>query len=227
MATFVLVHGAAGGGWVWRQVPSLLRAGGHEVYAPTLTGLGERAHLLSQEVDLYTHIQDVINVLEYEDLTQVVLVGHSYGGVVITAVAERIPERLIHLVYLDAVVLENGEAMGDLYDAAVREGLLEQVQTQGDGWRYPASELSEPRFTDHPFKTFTQPIDVKSPAAAALPHTYIFCTEKAEMGAVGQGIVRSAARAQAKGWQYYELNTGHHPMWTIPQELVDLFLGLV
>lgn len=115
MATFVLVHGATAGGWVWRPVPSLLRAEGHEVYTPTLTGLGERAHLLSPEVDLGTHIQDVVNVLEFERLSQVILVGHSYGGVVVTAVAERIPERLAQLVYIDALVPADGESVADLY----------------------------------------------------------------------------------------------------------------
>ena len=226
MATFVLVHGAGGGGWIWQPVRSLLRAEGHEVYTPTLTGLGERAHLLSPEIDLDTHIQDVVNVLEYEQLSQVILVGHSYGGVVITAVAERIPERLAHLVYLDAYVLENGEGLLDLYDAAFVDALSERVQTQGDGWRLPPDEPPDPRLTDHPFKTATQPIEVKSPAAAALPHTYLLCTDKAEMGRGAQGFIRSAARAQAKGWQYFELGTGHAPMYTMPQELVGLLHGL-
>src|SRR5438128_128006 len=105
MATFVLVHGAWHGGWCWKRVTPLLRAAGHEVYATTLTGLGERVHLASPNVGLALHVQDVVGVLEYEDLRDVILVGHSYGGIVISGVADRVPERLRHLVYLDALVL--------------------------------------------------------------------------------------------------------------------------
>src|SRR5574340_886568 len=109
MATFVLVHGGFHGGWCWKKVTPLLRAAGHEVYTPTLTGLGERVHLASPEIDLSTHIQDVVNVLEYEDLREVVLVGHSYGGMVIAGVADRAAPRVAHLVYFDALVAGDGE----------------------------------------------------------------------------------------------------------------------
>src|SRR5689334_15631432 len=114
MANYLLVHGAWHGGWCWRRVVPLLRAAGHEVFTPTLTGLGERVHLLTRDVGLDTHAQDVIGVLEYEDLRDVVLVGHSYGGMVITAVAERAAERLAHLVYLDAFVPRDGQSQMDL-----------------------------------------------------------------------------------------------------------------
>ena len=114
MATFVLVHGAWGGGWVWKKVIPLLRAAGHEVHATTATGLGDRVHLAGPAVDLDTHIADVVNVLEFEELTEVTLVGWSYGGMIITGVAERVPERLARLVYLDALVPADGE---DGYDA--------------------------------------------------------------------------------------------------------------
>jgi pimeloyl-ACP methyl ester carboxylesterase len=173
MTTFVLVHGATGGGWIWRQVSLLLRTKGVEVYTPTLTGLGECAHLLSPEFDLDTHIQDVVNVMEYEGLSEVILVGHSYGGMVITGVAERIPQRLAHLVYLDAYVPEDGESAMDLYGAAFVDAVIEWVQTQGDGWRYPPRQRKDPRSTDHPFRTLVQPVAVRNLAAAALPHTYI------------------------------------------------------
>ena len=107
------------------------------------------------------------------------------------------------------------------------DALTELARTQGDGWRIPPIEPTDPRFTAHPFKTFTQSIRVGNPAAAALPRTYILCTDKAEMGAVGQAILRSAAKAQAQGWQYFELETGHHPMWTMPEEVVRLLLRLL
>jgi pimeloyl-ACP methyl ester carboxylesterase len=216
------------GGWVWKQVPSLLRSGGHAVYTPTLTGVGERAHLLTRDVDVQTHIHDIINVIAYEALQEVMLVGHSYGGIVITGVAECLPERLAHLVFLDAQVLYDGERFMDLFDQELVDAAMELVQAKGDGWRLPPDKPKpDRRYTDHPFKALVQPIDVKNPAAAALPHTYIFCTEKEEMGVRGQGVIRSAARAQAAGWPYYELQTGHHPMWTMPQELVGLLNKLV
>src|SRR5437660_801825 len=110
MATFVLVHGAWHGGWCWRKLMPLLRSAGHAVWTPTLTGLGERAHLGNPDVGLSTHVQDVVNVLEYEDLSNVVLVGHSYGGMVITGVAHQMPGRLAHLVYLDAFVPKDGQS---------------------------------------------------------------------------------------------------------------------
>ena len=113
MATYVLVHGAWHGGWCWKKVAPLLRHAGHEVFIPTLTGLGERAHLLTPEVDLTTHVQDIVGVLTYEDLQEVILVGHSYGGMVISGVAQQAALRLSHLVYLDAFVPENGRCLLD------------------------------------------------------------------------------------------------------------------
>src|ERR1700757_751905 len=111
METFVLVHGAWAGSVVWRQLEPRLRGAGHEVYAPTLTGIGERKHLLSRDIDLDTHIEDVIGVIDEEDLSDIVLVGHSYGGMVITGVADRVPEKVASLVYLDAFVPESGQSL--------------------------------------------------------------------------------------------------------------------
>jgi len=120
MATVVLVHGTTAGGWVWRKVAPRLRAAGHVVYTPTLTGLGERVHLATRETGLTTHIDDIVNTLVFEELTDVVLAGHSYGGMVITGVVDRVPERIGRLIYLDAVVSEDGEALVDLLPLAVR-----------------------------------------------------------------------------------------------------------
>src|SRR5262249_14497470 len=135
MITYVLVHGAWHGGWCWKKVTPLLRASGYAVFTPTLTGLGERSHLLSPEVSLHTHIQDVVAVVEYEDLREVMLVGHSYGGMVITGVAERVPARLSQLVYLDAFVPEHGQALLDLHSPDERARFQELARTQGEGWR--------------------------------------------------------------------------------------------
>jgi pimeloyl-ACP methyl ester carboxylesterase len=226
MATFVLVHGSTGGGWVWRPVTAGVRAAGHEAWAPTLTGMGERVHLAGPAVGLDTHILDVANVLEYEDLRAVVLVGHSYGGMVITGVAERMPARLTHLVYLDALVPADGQAMTDFYPPAVRDGLEAAARTHGDGWRVPLGPEAGPRATPHLLKPLTQPVTVRDPAAAALPRTYIACTAPSS-DPLHQPIAATAARLRATaGWRYRELATGHGPMWSAPQELTALLLDL-
>lgn len=138
MATFVLVQDAFVGGWGWRWVAPELRAAGHDVYAPTLTGLGERVHLASPRVDLDTHSEDVVNVLRYEDLTGVVLVGWSYGGMVVAGAAERVPERIAHVVYFDSDVPLDGETSAPPSQYAVREEL---ARVHGDGWRVPPAVI--------------------------------------------------------------------------------------
>ena len=137
MSSYVLVHGAWGGGWYWKKLLPLLHAQGHEVYAATLTGLGERVHLANPEIGLGTHVHDVVNLLAYEDLSDVILVGHSYGGMVITGVADCVPERIAHLAYLDAFVPEQGQSLVDLIPAERRAHVHEQAEVEGDGWRVP------------------------------------------------------------------------------------------
>ena len=233
MATFVLVHGATGGGWHWQTVAGMLRAAEHDVYTPTLTGQGERTHLASPAVDLHMHIQDIVSVLRYEDLHNVILVGHSYAGLVITGVAEQEAARLAQLVYLDALVLQDGETFLDLarlVNPAVPAHIEASVRAQGDGWRVPIiyNDYYKPdwRDTPQPFKTMTQPLQITNPAAAALPHTFIHCTDKWPVQKFDAMAV-SAARAQAAGWHYRELPTTHMAMWTMPRELTDLLLELV
>ena len=143
MATFVIVHGAFGGGWQWREVAALLRARGHDVFTPSLTGHGERVHLATPETGLETHIQDILNVLRYEDLHRVVLACQSYGGMVVTGVADRMPERLAHLVYLNALVPEDGQAAFDLLPPAMRQRFEEAARTAGEGWRIPVPPLED------------------------------------------------------------------------------------
>jgi pimeloyl-ACP methyl ester carboxylesterase len=137
IGTYVLVHGAWHGGWCWAKVARLLRDAGHEVYTPTLTGLGERAHLARPEVDLETHIQDVVAMLEAEELRQVTLVGHSYGGMVITGVAARTSGRIGHLVYLDAFVPEAGKSLLD-YVGEGAGAMREAAVAHGEGWKLPS-----------------------------------------------------------------------------------------
>ena len=169
MAIFLFVPGAWLGGWCWRHVSAPLQAGGHTVIAATLTGLGERAHLLTPRTGLHTHVDDIAGLLHYRDLSGVILVGHSYGGMVITAVAERVPERIRMLVYLDASVPRDGESNNDVVGPEMAAQLRADAHSGGDGWRVPpaayvAARLAdairpwvEERLTPHPLRSFEEP----------------------------------------------------------------------
>lgn len=235
MAIFVLVHGACVGGWCWRWVAPELRAAGHEVYTPTLTGLGERVHLASPEIDLETHIEDVVGMLFYEDLTNIILVGWSYGGMVVAGVADRVSERIAHLVYLDSDVPLDGDTSVAPGRRAAREEL---ARLHGDGWRVPPdvlgaaelpAELSEeqrnwiaPRQTPHPLKTWLQPIRL-SGAAAVIPTTYIRCTVGYDPD--DEDTRRQDARIRSEpSWRYRELDESHDAPWTAPQSVAALLL---
>jgi pimeloyl-ACP methyl ester carboxylesterase len=233
MATFVLVHGAWHGGWKWRFVAPILRRAGHEVYAPTLTGLGERAHLAGPSIDLDLHVQDVAALLEMEDLREVVLLGHSYGGMVVTGVAERCPERIRRLVYLDAFVPENGKCLLDYVGRAVPE---RAAAFRGEGERFgsiappPLSlwgvtrpeqlAFAKPRETRHPFHTFTQPIRLANPQARGLPRTFIYCSSPA----TGTFDQFAAKYRGDPAWRFHELATGHDAMILVPENLAAILL---
>lgn len=225
-ASFVLVHGAWHGGWCWRKLTPLLRAAGHEVFTPTLTGLGERAHLIGPGIDLDVHVEDVAAVLEYEDPHDVVLVGHSSGGMVISGVASVAGERLSQLVYLDAFLPEDGKALSDYAPVP---------PTRPDGWRIPVPggiaffgvtepedvAWAEPRLGDQPLATFTQPAQVSGEAHAALQRTFVHCSES-------PWFVEAASRARQEGFAFHDmLAAGHDAMITRPQELAEVLLGLV
>ena len=225
MATFVIVHGGWSAAWEWQAFAPLLEREGHRVYRTTLTGAGERVHLASPAVDLDTHILDVANVLVYEDLHEVVLVGHSGGGMAITGVADRLPERLRHLVYVDAVVPEDGQSVADLLGPAVMAEWEERARTLGDGWRLPSPfPGAEARHTPAMMAMVRQPIRLTNPAAAAVPRTYIYCTAKPDVP-VFAAFTAAAARAKtAPGWRYRELPARHTAMLHRPRELADLLL---
>ena len=228
--TFVLVHGAWHGGWCWKKLTPRLKAAGHEVYTPTLTGLGERAHLLNPQVGLDTHIDDIVALLDYEDLHNVILVGHSYAGMVIAGVAERAAERLAHLVYLDAFVPQDGQSLLDTLPdggATVRQ----QAATAGDGWQVPAGadtfgvtdaadvQWLTARLTPQPLKSFTEPLRLPNPAALALSRTYIVCRQdKASF------FDPHAEQAQRAGWNCHELRTGHDAMISAPAALATILV---
>ena len=221
--TFVVVHGAWGGGWAWKRVDSLLTARGHTVYRPTLTGLGERVHLGSPEVGLSTHVRDVVNTLVYEDLRDVVLVGHSYGGMVITGVADQVPDRIRQLVYLDAYVPEHGESLLSI-GGPLRESTIAGWTRFGmvvPPWLEPRRD--PPWDVPHPYKSLTEPLLLTNPAARGVPAVYILTVEA---GAEGDSFSMHADRARARGWTVLRMTAGHNPQTTAPRELAELFHGL-
>jgi pimeloyl-ACP methyl ester carboxylesterase len=225
MASFVLVHGSFHGGWCWQKVARLLRQSGHEVYTPTLTGLGERHHLATPQTGLEVHIQDVRQVIEYEDLDNVILVGHSYSGLVNSGVAELLPERLARMIYMDAFIPHDGQSAFDLMPGM--EGQWSQLAAaQGDGWRVPpmspaALGITNPadaawtqsRLTPMPLLTHQQRVHLSSSQARQIPRTYILCTHF--------GFQTTAREARNLGWDYFQLETGHDAMITMPNELAQ------
>lgn len=247
----VLVPGACLGGWVWRDVARELRGRGHEAYPVTLTGLGERVHLAHAAVDLETHIQDVVNLLECEDLEEVVLVGHSYAGVVVTAVADRVPRRLDAVVYLDASPLPDGVAIADVQPPEQRQRQRDAVAERGQGWRWPVPDretlltgvfgstsglheehlrLIAERATPHPYATMTSPLQLTREGPPAMRRAAILCAD----GGIGVERLRElAARGDRRAaifadsdWELHELPTGHWPMLSEPARLADLLCEL-
>ena len=219
--TYVLVHGAWGGGWDWRGVDSLLTRQGHRVYRVTLTGLGERVHLASPDIGLPTHVTDVVNTITWERLTNVVLVGHSYGGMVITGVADQIPDRLRALVYIDAFLPDSGESVvqltGTTLDAMVARSQDGMMQAP---W---ATDAAIPKDVPHPLKTFTDTLVLTNPAARRLPASYILTVDR---GATDDMFSPFAARAAARGWPVHRMEADHTPERSALAELVALLQRL-
>lgn len=221
--TYVLVHGAWGGGWDWRGVDSLLSAQGHRVYRVTLTGLGERVHLASPSIGLTTHIADVVNTISWEQLENVVLVGHSYGGMVITGVADRIPARIRALIYVDAFLPESGESVARLGGAEFAPFLRQNTK---DGMIVPpwaSRESSIPKDVPQPLKTFTDTLLLSNPAALRLAASYILTIDK---GATKDDFSPYAERARARGWPVHRMEADHTPERSAVRELVQLLLRL-
>lgn len=231
--TYVLVHGGFHGGWCWRAVADLLRSVGHVVYTPTQTGCGERSHLLSASITLDTFIDDIANVLQWEDLHDVVLVGHSFGGNSISGVADRMPERIGLLVYLDAVILKNGQSMFGQLDADIVARRMRSAQAYGGLAIGPPpttifgitdaaqAQYVRERLTPHPLGTFTSPLKLAHPVANGLPAIYVQCTEP-----VYAGVQSSRDWVRAQGMRSVELRSGHDAMVMAPRLLADLLLNL-
>jgi pimeloyl-ACP methyl ester carboxylesterase len=238
MATFALVPGAWLGGWVWQDVARDLRRGGHVVYPVTLTGLADRVHLARPEVDLETHITDVINLIEYEALNEVSLLCHSYSGIVITGVADRIPERLAQVIYLDSAPFVDGQSMLDVFPPEAQERVRQEVETEGRGWLLPVQSweelgdestreglgdreraLFESRATPQPFRTYEQPLRLTRDRPGDYQLIAIACNDMRSMLAAG---VPGIAEMTKPPWRYEELPTGHWPMLSMPKELAEM-----
>ena len=228
--TFVLVHGAWHGGWCWRDVAAILRARGHAVTTPTQTGLGERAHLLSRAIDLATFVTDIETHILFEDLADVVLVGHSFAGPVISGVADRIPEGLSRLIYLDAQVLESGETPMSRMPEDIAAERIRQAEESSGGLSLPAPPASvfgvrdphqtawvESRLTPHPMRTYHCALTLSNSCGNGLPADYIVCTDP-----IYQPLQSARERARQAGWPMHELPTGHDAMVTEPGATADL-----
>jgi pimeloyl-ACP methyl ester carboxylesterase len=233
--TFVLVHGAWHGGWCWSRVANRLRAAGHQVFTPTQTGLGERKHLLSKDITLDTFRTDIVNVIEAEELSKIVLVGHSFGGLAISGVADVMPERIRHLVYLDSLVVEGGKSPFDSLPADVVAARRKLADESSGGLSLPNPppsafgvsdaqdvEWVKRRLTPHPFSTYTSKQNIKGPVGNNLPRTYVHCTNPSYAALQGS---RDWVKAQV-GWRWAEIATGHDAMVTAPDELAKMLIGI-
>ncbi len=220
MATFVIAHGAWSGSWVWKRMRPLLAGKGHELFTPCYTGIGERAHLAHPDIDLQTHIADVLGVLECEELSRVILVGHSYGGMVATGAADRAPQRIAKLVYLDAFVPRDGQSLNDLRGEA-------HAATGGD-WRVPPNPLPPDTSAadaawitahrvPHPRKCFEQRLSLAG-AVERLPRTYIYCTRISP----ADPFRPFAERARREGWTSLDIDASHSPHVTAPEALARI-----
>ena len=218
--TIMIVHGAWGGAWAFRKVDALLREKGNNVYRPQLTGLGERVHLSRTDIGLSTHIDDVVNEILFEDLHDIILVGHSYGGMVITGVANRVPDRIKRLVYVDAFVPNDGESVmtilgkgGDWIRSITKDDLIVPP------WVKP--DQPPPKDVPQPLKTFTEPIVLKKETTRQVPATYILTVEKGKE-AKDDDFYSQAQRAKERGWTVLQVTADHNPQWSAPEALVEM-----
>jgi pimeloyl-ACP methyl ester carboxylesterase len=229
--TFLVCHGAWSAGWAWKKMHPLMQAAGHRLVTPSYTGLGERVHLANPSIDLETHIEDILNVVKYEDLRDVVLIGHSYGGMVATGVADRARDRIAQLIYIDAFVPEDGQSLLDLNEPD-RQRMQELVK---DGvWRVPPRPISpdtakadiewlNARRVDMPVKCFDTNLKLQG-GKLTLPRSYIYATRITQADTFGQFARRTKSEA---GWRYYEIDASHSPNVTAPEALMALLEKIV
>ena len=233
MSVYVLVHGAWGGSWCWKATRRALQARGHDVFTPTLTGVGERSHLSSREVNLDTHIADVVNLIRWEELSDVVLCGHSYGGCVVKGAADRVADRIRALVYVDAFVPENGQSLHDTLQAEQRDSQVKGALETGDGWKVPPipAEIFNVNVKDRAWvqrqrtpqslATFQQPLQLTGAVERIKDVTYILAT-----GWDHSPFPQFYEKANAKGWKTLTMPCGHDVMLDNPDELLEILLAV-
>lgn len=234
MATIVLVHGSWHGGWCWKKLLPYLREQHHEIYAPTLTGLGERNHLATNDTNLSTHVMDITNLLFYEDLTEVYLIGHSYGGAVISGVAEKVPNKIKRLVYLDACIPQNNQSIFDIMPGLEAVFKKRTQISQGKDWlvepfdpknwgiiKEDDLQWIKSRLSPMPIHTHDEPIDIPNFEKSHISKSYIRCSEFVD--------TKSFARVAKgdKNWDYHEIKSGHDVMVIHPEQLAKIISSLL
>jgi pimeloyl-ACP methyl ester carboxylesterase len=244
-ATIVLVHCAWAGAWIWRDIAAALREKGHRIYTPTLTGMGELAHLARPDIHLDTHIADVANLLAHEDLHNVHLVGWSYGGLVISGVAELVPERLAQVIYLDATVAADGQSGNDAERATAQE--VADLEASGIAAGLPgffthlpaqdwlAASMPDPEvrawvldnFTPHPMATYSQPLSLGNMAAADIPRTYIFCSEGKGDATSDHSVSALERLSHDPAWRVVQVQDTHMAPVNNPGAIAELLAALV
>lgn len=225
---FVLVHGTFQWGGQWDPLSAILKKEGYSVHSPTLSGLGEKEHLLSKQIGLSTHITDIVNYITWHDLKKVILVGHSYGGCVITGVSDRIPDRIDHIVYVDAAVMEHGESIHlDHFPPDTVALIRESADKDGDGWLLIPEFLRDPppdTMSKHPFKSYTDRIDLEGDPLKS--GTVIVATEMPTLFAVLRG--KGKERAKQRGWAFHTVKGPHPLQETSPtrEKVADILLKI-
>jgi pimeloyl-ACP methyl ester carboxylesterase len=233
MSTFVLIHGAWHGAWCWKHVRKTLAAQGHEVFAPTLTGLADRVHTLNPSVSWSTHLTDILNLFQWEQLDDVVLVGHSYGGALIRMVADRIPQKIRSLVFVDAFVPDNGRSLNS-YATEFAEQFRTLARDHGDGWKIPPvppevfnvnpadHALYHANVTPHPLASFEDPFEVAHPTISVAKIAYVYASDFP-----GSPFTDFRQTAVAKGWCVLDLKGGHDLMLDQPEALTQILLEAI
>jgi len=231
---FLLIHGAWHGAWVWNEISEILRYQGHSVSTPNLTGLGEKKHLLSSKITIETFIEDVVNHIVFENLNNIILVGHSFAGSVISGVADRLKNRIKKLIYFDAMILIDGQKPFDISPKETVEQRIELAKKFGNDISIPApsadafgvfdikkSLLLEEKLTPHPLSTFQSKLILKNEIGNGIPLSYIFCTKP-----VYKSLESSREVVRKMKWPIFELNAGHDAMLTHPKETLNLLMKI-
>lgn len=231
---FLLIHGAWHGGWVWNEISDILRYQRYSVSTPTLTGLGEKKHLLSSKITIETFIEDVVNHIIFENLNNIILVGHSFAGSVISGVADRLKDRIQKLIYFDAMILIDGQKPFDITPKETVEQRIELAKKFGNNISIPApsadafgvfdikkSLLLEEKLTPHPLSAFQSKLILKNEVGNGIPLSYIFCTKP-----VYKSLESSREIVRKMKWPIFELNAGHDAMLTHPKETLNLLMKI-